>query len=286
MKKITQILLASFFLILLTGCSSSDDGGSGLSTTNSFTVTIDNVDYTFNTFTAIKNYDNYEVLGSNDNQENFYLKFNENGFLDRANFYSTDFSLDIYYNSAFYYPINSFTLDNVISDDSNNVIQADFNGLIYEDDLDLTSSSLTVNQGSFNLVYTEVQQAADIYLDAKINGEAYESVKYSQSSNGGSDIDLGGFSDGELNLGVKFNPNTVQPGTFNFSSSDETNSITIEYVNPYDNTYENLDINGTLVIEEVVSGFPSFVKGTFTATATNNAGNTYTISDGKYNLAY
>ncbi len=282
MKDFIKLFLIALFLVFL-GCSSSNEGDD---IENSFSVTIDGVDYVFDTFYANKSYDNYVVLGSNSNDENFYLSFNQNGVLERADFYSTDFSVDLYYSSLFYFPKETFNLNNIMIDTENNIVRGSLDGTIYEDESNLISNSLTINQGAFNLVYTSMTQNFDIYVDATINGERFESIKHSISENQSSDMVYGGISDNELTLAITTNRQSVQPGSYSFSNSNQTNSFAIYYINPYNDTFENYNVSGTLVVDEVVSGSQTIVTGSFSGIATNELGETFTITDGIYNLVY
>ena len=292
MKKIINLLFISA-LISLSGCSSSDDGNEQqqLSTENSFTVTIDGTLYTFDTFFATKTFDNYEVLGFNGNNENFFIRFNKNGVLDRANFYILDGTLDNNFNSAFYNP--DFSLSNLTIDLSQNVVSANFSGNVYEDDLDVINSEVrAVQSGSFNLVFVENQldPLLNEFTDATINGTLFESVKHGTSGGfGGNTVyELFGISDNTLTLSVVVDANALQEGTYNFTTDASVNRINVEYVNPFDevNDYEDLSVSGTLVIDAVIEGTTfDIIQGSFTATATSDGGEVYTIENGTFNLS-
>ena len=293
MKQFTKLFIAAILLVFM-GCSSSDDSNDQqqqLSTQNSFSVTIDNVDYTFNTFFAYKTHDNYEVLGSNDNQENFYLRFNQNGVLDRANFYSTDFSLNINSTSSFYNAESSFNISNLTFDMSQNVVSANFSGTIYEDDLDvINGDSMNVQSGSFNLVFTENQVDAnlDTFIDATVNGSLYETVKHGTSSSGSSVVELFGISDTTLVMSVYVDTNNVQVGTFDFTNTSIANKVSVEVVDPFNqtNNFEQLDVTGTLVIDNIIDGAAfDLLQGTFSVTASSANGDVYTITNGTFNLS-
>ncbi len=292
MKNYITLLFVSLSLIL-TSCSSSDDSNdmeTQLPTENSFSVTIDGQLYTFDTFIALKVFDNYEVLGSNSNQENFYLRFNQNGVLDRANFYVIDGSFDNDYNSAFYNP--DFNLTNLTFDMSQNIVSASFNGNIYQDDLDITSTSRTVESGSFNLTFT-VNQAdpnLDEFINATINGQSYETIKHGTTGGAAGSTIVGNFgiSDGTITTTIYVDASNIQTGTFNFTEGSAINKVSFEYVNPFDddNDYEELDASGTLIIDTIIEGaLFDLIQGTFTATATSTSGETYVVENGTFNVS-
>lgn len=294
MKKIAKFLSIAI-LVLSTACSSSDDNNdqSQISSENSFTVTVDGVNYTFDTFFAFKTHDNYEVLGSNSNQENFYLRFNQNGVLDHANFYSTDFSLDLDFLSSFYNAKSMFTLSDLTFDSSQNIVNASFNGTLFEDDIDVTNSTtVEVQNGSFNLTYivNEVDVNLDEHIDAAINGELYETVKHGRSGGaaGGTIYQLFGVSDNNIVISIDVDSNTVQEGTFTFASDDVVNRVSVETVNPFSitNDFEILSVTGTVTIDSIIDGaaFDLF-QGSFSATATSEAGEVYVIENGIFNLS-
>ena len=292
MKKIINLLFISA-LIIFSGCSSSDDSNNPqqLSTENSFSVTIDGTLYTFDTFFATKTFDNYEVLGFNGNNENFFIRFNKNGVLDRANFYILDGTLDNNFNSAFYNP--DFSLSNLAIDLSQNVVSANFSGNVYEDDLDVVTSEVrAVQSGSFNLVFVENQldPLLNEFTDATINGSLFESVKHGSSGGfGGNTVyELFGISDGTLTVSVVVDANALQEGTYNFTTGSSVNRINVEYVNPFDETndYEELSVSGILVIDAVIEGTSfDIIQGSFSATATGEGGEVYTIENGTFNLS-
>ncbi|WP_426432322.1 hypothetical protein ACPX19_06905 [Winogradskyella sp. HB-48] len=270
-------------------CSSNDNEEGYLSTENSFKVLIDGETYIFNTFMAIKNHDNFEVRGSINNQESIYIRFNSNGILDYANFYINGTSTD--YKSSYYFPKHTFSISGIAIDNVNKVVSADFEGSIFDNNYDVSSNVITLAQGSFNLVFVDSPGFIDKFIDAKINGQNFESVKHFTSSDDLGIFKIGGVSDNEFTFTINFDAetfltDTFQGGTYQFFSSDEINSVGLIFYNPYNNIYEEYDFSGTLVIDEPNSESQTFVSGSFSGTALNDNGESFNISDGEFNLIF
>ncbi|SDR85922.1 hypothetical protein SAMN04515667_0846 [Formosa sp. Hel1_31_208] len=290
MKNLKVFKLFILF-ILVFGCSTNDDSDNdNLSTNNSMTIVVDGVTYTFNSFIGIKTFDNIEVLGSNDNDENFYMRFNENGVIDNASFYSTDFENDFDFTSSYFWADGMFDLNNLSIDEGNMVVNADFNGTIYEDPFIIADGgSATINSGSFNIVYSVNENATvDVFLDANVNGQTYESVKTGQTGGFfvGTDIALTGYSDKEFDIAIAFNPSNTITGTYEFSTGNEIEKVLVSRYNPFTDEYQEYMTNGTLIIEEIVSGFTSYIRGTFELSANDGQGDDLNITNGEFFLVY
>jgi hypothetical protein len=289
MKKLINVLFISALLIF-SGCSSSDDSDdmdAQLSPENSFSVTIDDIVYTFDTFFASKEYDNYQVAGLNGNEEGFIISFNQNGVIEKATFFRPSVAN---FDSSFYNP--DFDLTNLTFDMSQNIVSANFSGNIYQGAEDvLNSASKVVQSGSFNLVFTEEEAdpIRDVFIDATINGSLYESVKHFRNGNGSSTFEYIGISDGTLILSIIVDTDTVQEGTFDFTSDSPINKFNVQYFDPFIETdnYEQLSVSGTLVIDSVIDDVFSFVllQGRFSGTATSINGDVYNIENGAFNVS-
>ncbi|WP_111682302.1 hypothetical protein [Winogradskyella tangerina] len=290
MKYLSKALFVLILLIFV-GCSSSDDSdGNNLSTNNSMSIVVEGVTYTFDTFIGIKTFDNIEVLGSNGNDENFYFRFNENGVIDNASFYSSDFSDPFDFTSSYFWADGMFDLNNLSIDYDNMVVNADVNGILFEDPFTIADGgSVSLDSGSFNIVYIENPNAVvDVFLDATVNGQSYESVKTGQTGGFfyGTDIALTGYSDKEYDIAIGFNPQNTVAGTYNFSSGNEVEKVLVSRYNPFTDEYVEYSTSGTLVIEETVTGFTSYIRGTFNLTASDGAGDVLDISGGEFFLVY
>jgi hypothetical protein len=290
MKNITNLFIVIGVLLLLTKCSPNEDTTDNvtLPTENAFSVIIDGVAYEFDTFSAYKSNDNYEVRGSINNEESLYIRFNANGVLDRASF--STFGI-ISHVSFYHFPKATFSISDIAIDRTNNVIQANFGGLIYGDNDDLSSNTLSLTQGFFNLVFYDSMPNHDEFIDASINGETFESMKHFTSSNGEGIFKIGGISDNEYIITINFDNeifigNTFQGGTYTFDSSNEINSVGIEFKDPYNDIYEAYSFSGTLVIDDPESPGPSTVYGSFSGIATNTNGDSFVVSDGSYSLTF
>ena len=283
MKKIIRFLLLTTLSLML-GCDIKED--EQLLVDEFFSVKIDGEDYVFDTFDVYKYNDNYEVRGSINNQETLYIRFNANGVLDRAHFYNTGTPNQINYKTFYYFPKETFRISNLIIDDTNNVVKANFEGLIYDDSFDLSSDTMSVTQGVFNLVFIDSMPNEDEFIDATVDGQRFESMKHFETS-----YDLGGFrisgmSDNEYTLTLNLGEEPFLAGTYMFSNSNEINSVGIEFNDPYNDISEAYNVSGTLVIDELESEFSAHVSGSFNGIATNSNGDTFIVSNGVFNLNF
>lgn len=291
--KIKLFFLSLLLFSLFSSCG-NDDSETSLSSNESFDLTIEGEKITIVDWQAIRIFDNIEIIGTASDDRRFYIKFNENGFLDRADFNPDPNWFD--YSTSYYNPKETFIIRSLAIDESNKIVNISFNGILYEDDFDVfsPSSTLEVENSTINVKFVDNPNAnnpdLDDYIDATINGISYESVKYSQGGIGDI-IEISGTSDGIENLSIIFNRFNNSTGTYIFDSSSLNNAVLFSTYNPFASEFPeepSYQTTGILSIEEFIpasSGQLGRIKGTFEMTAVSD-NRTYTITNGEFNKSF
>ena len=284
MKKQLTILILISLLMTTISCSSEDSAEEQ----ESFTYKYDNNNVDITQWEATKNGDRF-VIQAMGSEQIFAIEFNKYGNLSSANSYSTsnfNFPLSqsfIYYSS---YSFN-FDIDNI--DTGNKMIKASFDGLLYEDNYDITSPTHEVS-GQFNLKYTEVPQTELTSMDCKINNHDWHATNTDESSNGQGEQEVSFFNDDEhiINLYFNFNDITTCHNTPFTQNSDLR--IQLSIYDPINDEMIDCESTGTISITNITppSGLNyGSIEGDFTMTATNPENNqSYNINNGHFKYYY
>ena len=152
MTQISRLILF-ISLIVLSGCSSSDDSGNiVVPNTDSFAYSYDSEIVNISSWQAIKVENRIVVTGSADDGRVFATEFNKFGNLSSANSYSiSDFKFPTSI-SFEYFKSNYFNFELVDIDEINKRVSVVFSGNLYEDDYDINSTTHFV-EGSFSVGY-------------------------------------------------------------------------------------------------------------------------------------
>ncbi|WP_299605493.1 hypothetical protein [uncultured Aquimarina sp.] len=292
-----RILHVTLIIVLLSFMScGSDDSDATLSLTESFNLTVDSETIPITTWQALRTFDNIEILGDADDGKSFYMRINENGVLDRVDYDDFDNGLD--FSSSYYNPSETFIVQNISIDENNKIINISFEGTLYENDLDVFSPSSTVEitQSSINIKFVEnptaISPDQDTFIDAKINGELFQSMKHATSTGIDSNlISYSGDSDGIASININFDKVTTTAGTYNFTSNDQATSVSYSTFDPFTEEFGEFidyETSGTLIIEVYTPSTPTslgLLKGSFECTATAN-GQTVNITEGRFNFTF
>ncbi len=312
--KIKLILLCSALVFAIFSCTSDDSGSSDNpetsenpdnpdtpdtpdptpSTTETFDLTIDNENLSVTSWQATRTYDNIDITGNVSDGRTFYIRFNENGVLDRAEFTPDPNAFS--YSSSYYFPKKTFQIENLSIDEANKFVKISCKGIIYEDDFDVfsPSSTLSVDKGEINIKFKENPNAPssnlDTFIDTKIDGKLFESMKH-VTSGVSNVISYSGESDGKESFFITFNKTNTAPGTYNFTSSSSELLVGFSTNDPFVDEfgeYTEYETSGTLTIESftpAAAGTFGFMKGTFELSATEGT-TTISVTEGKFNISF
>jgi len=296
MKKILPLILISLFLIVGCGSDDSNDTIGTLPLTESFNLMAESESIPISSWQALRTFDNFDILGETDDNRTFYIRFNANGVLDRADYVADPSSFG--FSSSYSNPSETFTIQNVSVDEVNKIVNISFEGIVYENDTDVfsPSSTIEITQGQINVKFEENPAALspdlDTFIDAKIDGVLFESMKHAVSTTSSSDlISFSGDSDGIASININYEKSNISVGTFQFSPSMVSPSVSFTTFDPFTDEfgeYIEYETSGTLIIEVYTPSSPTsfgLLKGTFQCTASSN-GQTINITEGKFNFTF
>ncbi|WP_299224079.1 hypothetical protein [uncultured Aquimarina sp.] len=294
MKRILHFALA-VLLLSVVGCG-SDDSDTSLSLTESFNVNADSENIPITSWQAMRTFDNIEILGDTGDGKSFYIRFNENGVLDRANY--DDYTNGLGFSTSYSNPSETFTIQNVSINEANKIVNISFEGIIYEDDLDVfsPSSTIEITQGEINVKFIENPTATspelNDFIDAKIDGQLFQSMKHATITSSSTDlISYSADGDGIESISLNFDELNTTAGTYNFTPGTQSESISFSTFDPFASEfgeYIEYETSGTLIIEVYIPSSPTSLgqlTGTFECTASAN-GETINITEGKFNFSF
>ncbi|WP_196894512.1 hypothetical protein [Aureivirga marina] len=178
--------------------------------------------------------------------------------------------------------------------EQNKIINGNFSGT----HIDEFTNELIEIKGDFNLLFVENEMSTvgDIYLNAKMNEQTWNSINqpffnaanntsiYHGSNETGHVISISFPTNYENNLFL------AEVGTYQFTNEDMNEAYSIMLVKVTENEQEIIQLpiidEGTLTIDEIIeNGTFKRVKGTFSFN-TNDNGTVISITEGEFNLNY
>ena len=280
MKKYIYLLLSISLFLTAISCTkeeSSDDQ-------EFFEYKYENNDVSITQWEVVKNGDRFviQAMGSG---KNFAIELDEYGHLASAASYSTtDMSFPLSesfeYYSSYSFHINSFDIDV-----DNKMIKVSFDGLLYEDNYDIDSTTHNVS-GKFNLKYAEVTETALSKMFCKIDSNDWRETDGSNSFSGSYEIEMSAYNDDAYILHLNFNTSNIT--TCNNQPFNDNSSLKmyLDIYDPQNDDFIYCPSNGIISITNHTAPTRlsyGFVEGTFSFTAVNsNTNQTYTINNGTF----
>lgn len=162
-----------------------------------------------------------------------------------------------------------------------------FSGYVYRNG-NIAAESKFVN-GTIDMAYEDlIPSITGLGNSAKINGAQWLQTNYNSTRGTGSaygNVTRNGYSDDVYKIAIHYQPNNTQVGTYNFTSTDATNKVTLSKFNPSSLTYTDYICTGTLNINLKVE---SIFGGTyqFTAVNPNNPSDIIQVTDGNFKFVW
>ncbi len=187
MKKIKLFLFLLAISMGISSCS-SDEGGSGPSGADSFSLTYDGQVKSVSAWQAIRQEGFINVTANTADGVGINLQFNPYGDLYQAFTYpSTGSSTILHQNSSAYFRANTFAFELVELNSTSKTIKVNFNGKVYDDEYDYTSNFVVVS-GTFKVTYIDIPPSiAGLGTSAQINGQDWHGMAFSSSSSTSND---------------------------------------------------------------------------------------------------
>ncbi len=282
MKKTPLFLL---LLLMITAMSCSNDDDDTADTEEYFEYKYDNSDVEITGWTAQKNGDRY-IIQAQGNGQNFAIEFNKYGNLASANSYSTS-NLNFPLSQSFaYYSSYSFDFNLQNIDTDNQMIKADFDGLLYEDNYLINSTTHQVS-GSFNVKYTEYPEDEISKVSCKIDNQDWHATNGDHSSSNQYET-YSTFNDDKFIINLMYIDgflNTCNNCSFTPNSNLR---MQLDIYDPVNDDIIECPSTGTLSITNYSppTGFSNgVIEGEFNFTATNPQNNqTHQIDNGHFKL--
>lgn len=265
MRKIIKIIAFIAISISAVSCSSDSDGG-GSGGANNSTFKYNGTDIVLTTIEAQKSENSLYIYASSDDGTEIDLTFNKFGNLEGISVVSMNPNYSEYYNYK-HFNSNYFNFNLISINENTKRVKVSFSGVLYEDDTDMTSNSITVN-GSFEVDY---QLAEPIYSGlgtfCKIGGNDWHATTFWDE--GFWSVERKVISDDENMLTFEFEDEYIEAGTYNFTSTS-ANKIYLSKFNTTTKTYTQYNCTGSFVVQSNLSGTNfRMIEGTFSLTATN-----------------
>ncbi len=275
-------ILALSILTAFTSCKKNDESD----TTEHFTYKYDGQNVDLTQWVVQKNGDRF-VIQANNSDQNIAIELNKYGDLATMTSYSSsNFNFPL---SESFYIYSSYFLDFNLDDidTANKMIKVSFDGKLFEDNYDITSTTHTVS-GDLKLKYVEVAETELAKVSCKIEGNDWHSTSGDQTYHGNDNYELSYYSDDAYAINFHFNSNTL--GTCNNQSFTDNSSlrISLDIYDPQNDELINCSTSGTITISNYTpaTGFNyAVLEGSFSFTAVNpqNQQN-ITVNNGQFKV--
>ncbi|MDC8005821.1 hypothetical protein POV27_17340 [Aureisphaera galaxeae] len=283
MKK--NVLVFMMLSVLFVSCNKDDGDSNSAVEENSFTLTVDGENVPIATVIGQRSEDSFTAIGLASDGRAIELPFHRLGNYGQIDYLTGGTPLS--YGSAVFFTDNTFSYTILDINESAQTISGEFSGLLYEDEFDVTSPTITVS-GSYNIPYTIVTpQVENLEVSATIDGTPWYSTK-SATTGGccGSSIETKWrYNETPYEIGLTIDRNNLVEGTYGFNNGSAFNTMEfIEIINAEE--VVEYETSGTLVIESVgVENGVNVLRATYSFIATNPVDNSQiAVNSGVFNI--
>ena len=286
--KILKFIPCLLALIVLVSCSSNSNSSSSA---NSFSYVYNGNNIAITNIQAQKSENSLDVAGTAANGQAIEFRFNKFGNLGTASSFSVSDASFPNTQNYMNYSSHYFTFNLISIDETNKKVHVSFSGPLYQDEYDLTSTSVPVS-GEFTVTYTDVTPTiGGLEHYSKIGGnDWYSTNSVTHNGNTSNDFVLDESNDSANSIYLGFNSTNNGPGTYPFTASSTTNFVKLVKFDPATVTFKVYNCAGSMIVTSKTSAglIGNYIEGTYSLTATNpsNSSDVIQVTNGRFKTYY